>query len=705
MRIYKMTATFGKLEHQTLTLQPGLNIITAPNEWGKSTWCAFLVAMLYGMDTRAKSTKNMLADKERYAPWSGSPMSGRIDLQWKGRDITIERRTRGRIPMGDFRAYETKTGLAVAELTAANCGQMLLGVEQSVFRRTGFLRLNDLPVTQDEALRRRLNNLVTTGDESGAGDTLARELKELRNRCRYNRSGLLPQAEAELDSVEAKLKELEQLSGQCRQLKMRLDEGKDWLSKLRNHRMALDYAAAQLDAVRVAKVRDSRDQAQEKLILTEAACDKLPPREEAEQKVRELKSLRDQWNAIQQEKQELPSKPLPPYLGEPFQGMDTRRAEEMVLQDRAELKAAQSSKAPLALVLLALLSAVAAGLLLLLKEPLFAGIGAAAALVLLVMGLVKQQELKKQVKRLYEKYGGQPSEVWAAPLKQYLADAANYQKTMNRFKELQGDLEVRLMVLNKKRESLCAAQEPEAVLRLWQDVLQRWDNYEAARQDLYRWESHLEALSAMAKQAKPPYMTDILTYSEEETEKLLTQAAADQQRLHARLGQYQGRMETLGDRKHLEEKKETLKAQIEKLERTYRALSLAQETLEQAREALQRRFAPRISEKARKNMEILTGGRYDRLTMAADLSLQAGAEGENTLRDALWRSDGTVDQLYLALRLAVAEELIPDAPLVLDDALVRFDETRLKAAVGLLKKEGEKRQVILFSCQDREAKV
>ena len=51
MKIYKMTATFGKLSHETLELQPGLNVIHAPNEWGKSTWCAFLMAMLYGIDT------------------------------------------------------------------------------------------------------------------------------------------------------------------------------------------------------------------------------------------------------------------------------------------------------------------------------------------------------------------------------------------------------------------------------------------------------------------------------------------------------------------------------------------------------------------------------------------------------------------------------------------------------------------------------
>ena len=90
MRIYEMTATFGKLEGETLTLRPGLNIIEAPNEWGKSTWCAFLLAMLYGVDTRLKTTKTALADKEHYLPWSGKPMSGRMRIQWQGKDITLE---------------------------------------------------------------------------------------------------------------------------------------------------------------------------------------------------------------------------------------------------------------------------------------------------------------------------------------------------------------------------------------------------------------------------------------------------------------------------------------------------------------------------------------------------------------------------------------------------------------------------------------
>ena len=64
--------------------------------------------------------------------------------------------------------------------------------------------------------------------------------------------------------------------------------------------------------------------------------------------------------------------------------------------------------------------------------------------------------------------------------------------------------------------------------------------------------------------------------------------------------------------------------------------------------------------------------------------------------------DGTVDQLYLALRLAVAKELTPHAPLILDAALVRFDDTRLAAALRILRQEAEKKQVLLFTCQSRE---
>lgn len=73
MQIEQMSATFGRLNGSQLDLQPGLNVICAPNESGKSTWCRFLQNMLYGVPTKERG---LLADKNRYAPWSGSPHAG-----------------------------------------------------------------------------------------------------------------------------------------------------------------------------------------------------------------------------------------------------------------------------------------------------------------------------------------------------------------------------------------------------------------------------------------------------------------------------------------------------------------------------------------------------------------------------------------------------------------------------------------------------
>ena len=139
------------------------------------------------------------------------------------------------------------------------------------------------------------------------------------------------------------------------------------------------------------------------------------------------------------------------------------------------------------------------------------------------------------------------------------------------------------------------------------------------------------------------------------------------------------------------------------MDRYSQAVELAQQTLSQAMDELQRRFAPRISQQGQQFLSRLTLGKYNRLTLDADLNLRSGSSGDTTLREPMWRSEGTADQLYLALRLAVAQELTPDAPLILDDALVRFDQERLEAALGLLQELAKDKQVILFTCQEREA--
>ena len=705
MRIYKMTATFGKLERATLTLEPGLNIITAPNEWGKSTWCAFLVAMLYGLDTRAKSTKNNLADKERYAPWSGSPMAGRIDLNWNGRDITIERSTRRRVPLGEFVAYETETGVTVEELNASNCGQLLLGVEQTVFQRAGFIKHADLPVTQDEALRRRLNALVTTGDDSGAADRLAASLKTLRNNCRYNRTGLLPQAEAALAEVDAKLTELESLDFQTEKLRQQLEEVKNWLAQLENHKQTLEYAKMEVDAARVAQAKAVLEEAQGRLAHLEEVCATLEPREETARKVRELTALQEQWNIIHLELRTAPSEPSRPQMPLPFAGMTAEDAYAMARRDAKRYGEMAGSKLAMVLLLIGAAGLAAAAGLAVMKAGMFALIAGAAGLLGLIWGVLEKNTVKKQMASLREKYGNGDYKHWGTPVEAFEVALEEYREALRSYQDISSDLDVRLMVLRKKQETLCGFQEPEVLMEHWQQALHQWARLAETQRDVRQAADHYEGLNAMLRSVEMPAMADELTQSEEETNYLLAEVVQEQQRLQNRLGQYQGRMEVLGNREALEKQREQIRQRIEKLENTYVALTIAQETLMEARAELQRRFAPRITRKAQEYLSRMTGGRYHSLTMSEDFSLRAGAGEEETLHDAIWRSDGTMDQLYLALRLAVAQELTPEAPLVLDDALVRFDDARMAEAVEILRQMGKEKQILLFTCQGREAEI
>ena len=705
MRIYKMTATFGKLENATLELKPGLNVITAPNEWGKSTWCAFLSAMLYGLDTREKSTRGSLADKERFAPWSGAPMAGRIDLNWQGRDITIERKTGRRIPLGEFQAYETASGLPVPELTAANCGQTLLGVEQSVFRRSSFIRHGDLPVTQDEALRRRLHALVTTGDDSGAADRLGDSLKELKNRCRYNRTGLLPQAEETRKDLENKLAEQEMLDQELKKLETRLEENDLWNRQLRNHAQTLAYQKMEADAVRVEQARVVMEASEIRCRKLEQETKQLPNKEETEHRVRELRSFRELWNSIQLEARMAPSQPQKPQLSGVFAGLTEEEARNMVRRDAKQYIELAGTKAPVLLVCVGIFGILAAFGLVFLRAYVFAAVAAAAAAVALVWGVYEKISIKRQIQQLLEKHGGSNWKRWMEPVEEYAGQLSRYRDTQKEYEDITGDLEVRLMVLRNKRDALCGFREPEELLREWEQALAVWEEYVIALQDAERSRSHYETLSAMVHPVEKPDAPDTLSYTEEETRHFLAEREAEQQRLQNRMGQYQGRLELLGSREELLKQHKQICSRIALLEETEKALVIAQKTLAEAKAELQRRFAPRITRRAQAFLAEMTDGRYHSLTMGEDFALQAGAGQEVTLSDAIWRSDGTVDQLYLALRLAVAEELIPQAPLVLDDALVRFDDKRMQAAVGILEKMSRKKQVILFTCQGREAQL
>ena len=711
MKIYSMTATFGKLQNETLVLQPGLTVIEAPNEWGKSTWCAFLQAMLYGINTREQTKTGFLADKEHYAPWSGSPMSGRMDICWNGRDITIERRNKGRGVFNDFKAYETASGVPVPELTAANCGQMRLGVEQSGFARAGFIRLKDLPVTQDESLRRRLNSLVTTGDESDNSDDLAQKLKDLKNRCRFNKSGLLPQAEAQRKELEDKLREQEMLNQQVQNLENRETELKGYAKQLQNHKQALDYEQNQSFAGKLAMAKAQLEIADDRVQNLETLCAQMPNPKMLELKKLQIQQLKEKQDALQMEIQLQPPAPTQPPVPPQFQGVAPRQAVSQAQTDAEEFQYLVTGiKRPSPVLWIVGLLMLLAGIVLMVTAHI--PVVLISGVILTLLGFIlwfdrinKNKNAETQARMLARRYSPIEPSQWAAEAKVYADAQAHYEEELNNYRNHMHQLELRLKAIYSQVETMTGGKSAMHYEQELDEALAQQRSYGDALRERSRLEEMVNTLASSQDEVLPPEQPDALTYDMPTTLRMLSDVQQEQRQLHQRLGQYQGRMEAMGDPTALRAELSKVLQQIDKLEKVYAAAAFAQQTLLEAKLELQRRFAPRISQRAQELFGKLTGGRYERITLGEDFSVSAAAQGENTLYGTLWRSDGTVDQLYLALRLAVAEELTPEAPLVLDDAFVRFDDQRLAQAVQILQQTGETKQVILFTCQSRENKI
>ena len=708
MKIYSMTATFGKLNHETLRLEPGMNIIHAPNEWGKSTWCAFIVAMLYGIDTKQRSTENTLADKERFAPWSGVPMSGRMELCWNGRDITIERSTKGRIPMGEFRAYETATGLDIPELTAANCGLQLLGVEKSVFTQAGFIRLPDMPVTQNESLRRRLNNLVTTGDENSAGDTLGQQLRDLKNKVRHNKTGFLPQAEYERDQLRSQIQQLQDLKEKTRQIQQRQNELEQQLRLLENHAAALRYDAAKQGVEKIAASRELCARLEAELTEMQTKCAHLPSEQDAAAALQKGQTLQNRQRDLLSA--QMPPAPVQPDVPNLYCGQSPEQAVANANTDFNLWNKLVSEKNKLAK--LPIFGGIGAALLIPVFicfssiTPLILWIGAPVAILLggtlIAIGVGKSTAAQKQLDLLSQKHPGIVPENWAADAQRYADTQKTYALALAQHNALCQNHNQQQAALDGDIRAYSGDSSLSERLGYWESVRQQHTDLSVKRRELQNAREHASALEAVSTTAPEPAFPDEMNLSAPETAARLQGCLLEQKQLQIQLGQCLGQIDAIGREEVLKARLDSIVRRIGRLEAHYRALELAQDVLYQATTALQRRFAPRISKKAQELFAKLTAGRYQRITLSDDLSISASAENEDTLRSAQWRSDGTVDQLYLSLRLAVADEVTPEAPLILDDALLRFDDERLKLTLDVLNEEAESKQVILFSCQTRE---
>ncbi|MEI6602166.1 MAG: AAA family ATPase [Clostridia bacterium] len=137
------------------------------------------------------------------------------------------------------------------------------------------------------------------------------------------------------------------------------------------------------------------------------------------------------------------------------------------------------------------------------------------------------------------------------------------------------------------------------------------------------------------------------------------------------------------------------------------AVKLAMSMLGEAYQTFSNQYAPELAKNAQRIFAKMTNGKYDTTSMNADFEMVIADATTDKRLDAVKMSTGTLEQLWLSLRLALVEMIFESSnmqpPLVLDDALVNFDEDRCNRGLDYLLEISKNRQVILFTCHKRES--
>lgn len=664
MQLLHANATYGKLDQARLDLQPGLNVICAPNEGGKSTWCRFLLAMFYGLNTRQRGD---LADKNRFQPWSGSLMQGKLELSARDKELTLSRRTqRPDAPLGVFSCTYSGTDTPVPGLDAARCGETLLGVPQSVYQRCAFIPSGSLAIDADADLERRISALISTGDEKISFSQVESRLKKQLRQRKYNRSGSIPLLEAEIAGLRAAQQEAQTLTGQLENLQQQLSQAREDQACRRQTRLQAAQEALREKERCLQALPDSSDlqRINQQLGAVRSLGDQVQQAQEA---------VSRQESAIEDQLRELNRNPLHPMT-------------------KAQLEAQLQIQPPAPPQVAQLLISLALGLcgggflwyeidrpqvLWLCLACAVTALAAGNFLRLLIRRIRLQQSRRRELSRQEE-----------------------LRKLAESYLPALEELEAQRALLHQKQQIL--SDEDRRLRAQLSDLLSqvsRWDDSVQSAGDIRRFVRETAQNRDRLAQELHQAQAQLLQAQMSDADDTVTH-------LQQQIAQVQGRLDAGRDAQALGDQISRLEEELVRQQAEYDALRLSLDALQAANTTLQNRFSPELGRRAAEIFTDMTGSTWSHILLDREFHLSAESGSDPTRRSVQLLSAGTADQLYLAVRLAICEMILPpeqNPPLILDDALLTFDDARLSTTLDYLTRLGAQRQILLFTCQGREA--
>lgn len=701
-------ASFGRLSDVSLDLSEGINLLSAPNESGKSTLAAFLRFALYGFTDGKKQT---LAENDRrlYTPWETPRAEGTLFLRRGEKLFKIFRSCSG-----------TKEQLAVTDAltgkpvqASPTPGASLLGVSEEVFSRTLFFRQLAPPQNRDGVLAEQLQNLAVSADEQISSASAIERLTKAKNALRGRAgAGLLPELEKEklrfereLSDAEEDLATLNMLRTEAKKAGERLEENRACRAKVASEKDGLERLEAKTTLLHLRILKEEADRAQE--AYESASAEVQTHGEQDGAFLASLLSKNASLQALTEKKERTDAllEQESAALAAEGSGMTPEQA------DAAE-KTRKKQSGLRDLCLFAGFAACFAGMFLL-----YFGQNAAAvcSFVFSIALLIGAFLFRKRLGKLYASFGAKDKAGFASLVRSAPAKEALRQEARKRVEALRGERDGLESEEKSLRDSI------EEGIRSYR--AEPGEDYDAQLQNLMAACARLTELQAKSRSALQAYESASAGLDLPLLASLAENAPAetrDRRLIERDETFYRQQGEVFSDKKQntelqiaalearvpdcalLESRKTAAEERIAEYGAKYASLEAARAGIEEAADRMKSMVAPRISELAGTYFSESTGGRYDAL--GVDTRLAMNTEDGGMTRDCDYLSAGTRDCAYLSLRLALADLLFGGGgvPMVLDDAFGRLDDLRLASALKLLAACAERHQFLLLTCTDRE---
>ncbi len=653
---------FGGLSDCKKEFESGLNVIYGENGAGKSSFLAFLKTCLYGFETKGR---------EKYSPWNGTAPHGSMIFEQDGEWLYQVKF--GKTKKGDkVTFFNNQNG--EERMVPESLGRELFSMGAETFLKTACVTQGQLMIVKDnkDEIAEKLANLEHTGETQVSYGACVKTLNTMLSKLRNRRGdgGLLNQAEQKVLEYREQEKLMEEKISQGAENYRRIQEIEQELKLLRKMEKQWDGFEKSEQKRICVEYQEELDRLYQ---LSEGADEEY---EIYEVIAREWKQEEETLRLVKEQETEVVT------------------SASVLCSQEEFTRVMKGKKRPLGLLITCLVSAAVFALCGILITP-WCFVPTALSLIGMLILAVRKTE------QPWEAYGCRTSNEFSQKYTESLERQSASDAAMTQQKKRQEQmkaLEKKIMEYEEKGKHLNCSS-PEQLFSLCSERRTRQAERKSALTQIKTYEELLQKALAGKRMDEVLEVEDICmpALSKEELHQKELELARESEQLEAKQQHlYDIAPEMLtATRIEWEQKREEYRKKEQ-------VLNVTLEVLEQAYQQMEQQFGTNLNQRAGELLEQMTQGKYSQVRISKEYAVKLTEESHTCSLEQF--SGGVFDQTYLAFRLAMLELMETGAPLLLDDVLMQYDDTRAEQTIAVLDDYARRTgtQILLFTCRNRD---